>query len=72
MAYQFGDFRFYGTTQNIKKKKEKKNCVTAYNQPYNTPLQICIAGRMHVSKKKLSDMFFPNWNKQPEEEKNYR
>ena len=33
MAYQFGDFRFYGTTQNIKKKIVF--CVTAYNQPYN-------------------------------------
>ena len=46
--------------------------MTAYNQPYNTPLQICIAGRMHFSKKKLSDMFFSNLNKEPEEEKNYR
>ena len=33
MAYQFGDFRFYGTTQNIKKKIVFR--VTAYNQPYN-------------------------------------
>ena len=32
--------------------KKKVFCVTAFNQPYNSPLQICIAGRMHFSKKK--------------------
>ena len=35
-------------------------------------MQICIAGRMHFSKKKLSNMFFSNCNKEPEEEKIYR
>ena len=71
MAYRFWDFsRFYETTQNIFKKNVF--CVTAYNQPYNSPLQICIAGRMHFSKKKNNDMFFSNWNKEPDEEKNYR
>ena len=51
MANQFGDFsRFNGTTQNIKKKNVFY--VTAFNQPYNSPLQICIAGHMHFSKKK--------------------
>ena len=39
------------TTQNIKKNVFG---VTAYNQPYNSPLQICITGRMHFSKKKNS------------------
>ena len=53
-------------------KKKNVFCVTAYNQPYNSPLQICIAGRMHFSKKKNNDMFFSNWNKEPDEEKNYR
>ena len=61
MANQFGDFsRFNGTTQNIKKKNVF--CVTAFNQPYNSPLQICIAGHMHFSKKKkVSDMFFSSF-----------
>ena len=54
--YQFGDFsRFNGTTQNIKKNVF---CVTAYNQPYNSPLQICIAKRMHCSKKKSATCSF--------------
>lgn len=28
-------------------------CLRPYNQPYNSPLQICIAGRMHFSNQKL-------------------
>ena len=40
---------------------------------YNSSLQICMAGRMHFSKKKKqNDMFFSNWNKKPDEEKIYR
>ena len=39
------------------------------NQLYNSPLQICIVGRMYFAKKKTqNDM--SNWNKKPDDEKN--
>ena len=42
------------------------------NQPYNSPSQIYIAGRVYFSKKKKTQNDRSNWNKKPDDEKIYR
>ena len=61
LAYQFGDAVKLGCFAGCFPHSQ--------NQPYNSPSQICIAGRMHFSVKNSNDMFFSNWNKKPDKEK---
>ena len=43
--------------------------MTAYNQPYNSPLQICIAGCMHFSTKNSATCSFQIGTKNPTKKK---
>ena len=66
MAYQFGDFRFYRMTQNIPRKFF---CVTAYNQPCNSPLQILLQGACTFLKKNSATCSFQIGTKNPTKKK---